>query len=61
MMRSPDIILMATIQVKQSIDQVVPLLELAAKEEPPYQPVYEAYKRIQEDLGKAATALKGMK
>jgi hypothetical protein len=61
MMRTPDLILMATMQVKNSIDQIVPLLEMTAKSEPQYQPVFEAYARIQKDLGIAQDALKGMK
>lgn len=55
-----DMILTATIQVKNSVDQVVPLLELVKKTDPTYAPVYEAYKAAQENYAKAIKALKEM-
>jgi hypothetical protein len=56
-----DLILTATLQVKTSIDQVVPLLEMGSKEDPRYQDVYTAFKAVQENLDKAVSALKVMK
>jgi hypothetical protein len=57
-----DLILQATIRVKGVIDDpVVPLLDLAANEDPAYKEVAVCYKNIQENLGKAVQLLKAMK
>jgi len=60
MKRTADLILIATVEVKTAIDPVIPLLEMAAKEDPAFQPVYEAYARMQKDLAIARDALKVM-
>jgi hypothetical protein len=59
-MKISDLLLTATLQMKTSMDQVVPLLELTARSESKYNEVYTCYKTIQCELSKAAELLKAM-
>lgn len=56
-----NLILTATLQVKNSVDQMVPLLDMAGDEDPDYKPVAGCYKTIQTELGNASELLKRMK
>lgn len=59
-MRTPDILLVATLQLKQALDPVVPILEQVAKTDPEYAEIAQCYKVIRSELEKATTLLKGM-
>ena len=60
-MTTSDILLAATLQVKNSLDQVVPMLRMVSESQPELKPIYESYKIIVAELDKSATALKEMK
>lgn len=59
--RTTDLLLIATMQMKDGIDQTVPILKNMSDAYPECKGVYECYKIIQEKLDEAGKLLKVMK
>ena len=61
MITTNDLLLTSTLQVKNSLDQVVTMLKMVSDTQPELKPIYESYKVIVAELDKTATALKEIK